>query len=435
MNHMNINIKKIVEQIHPFRRMINSRGMDKAFDIVKSYLPDLIVHEYFPGEAADDWEVPFGWELIRAHIKNAKGEIMASDFDSHLLVAAYSEPTHGKFDKEEIAKHLRCHPVRKDEFFMEHRNAYNYSLVDWGITLPQNLWDNLPNEEYEVLIEVEKDYGRSMKVGETFIEGKSKKIVCFTAHIDELCNDNLSSCAVLIELFRQLKNNQDFTPEYSYQLLLIPEVIGTYFYIKNNPETVKNTISMINLETVGRGESWLIKQSFKADNYIDKLMVVAAKNILKEYLLTNMFGGYGNDERVYEFPTINIPSVALQRFPFDEYHSSADTPDKLSDDHLSKALDFVAYLIEMIEKDFIPEYNLILPPWLTRHGLYFDSKDQPELFEIFMNQIQFNINGKNSIVDLCFKFNIPFEKVHNYLRQFVLKKFINPKPTYDIWKN
>jgi len=168
---------------------------------------------------------------------------------------------------------------------------------------------------------------------------------------------------------------------------------------------------MINLETVGRGENWLIKQSFKADKYIDRLMVVAAKHILKNYLVTNMFGGYGNDERVYEYPTINIPSVALQRFPFDEYHSSADTPDKLSDEHLTKALDFVAYLLEIIEKYFIPEYTLILPPWLTKHGLYFDSKDQPELFEKFTNQIQYNVNGKNSLADLCYKFDIPFETV------------------------
>ena len=66
---MNANIKKIVEQIHPYRRMINSKGMDKAFDVVKSHLQDLKVHEYFPKESADDWEVPFGWELINAHIK------------------------------------------------------------------------------------------------------------------------------------------------------------------------------------------------------------------------------------------------------------------------------------------------------------------------------------------------------------------------------
>ena len=433
---MNFNIKKIVEQIHPFRRMINSKGMDMAFDIVMSHLPDLKVHEYFPKETADDWEVPFGWELVKAYIKNANGEIIASDSDSHLLVAAYSEPVNGKFKKEEIAKHLRYHPIMKDAFFMEHRNAYNYSLVDWGITLPQNIWNNLTsNEEYEVLIEVEKNYERGMKVGEIFIKGKSEKILCFTAHIDELCTDNLSSCAVLIEFFKLLKNRPEFIPKYSYQLLLVPEVIGTFFYVRNNLEVVRNTVSMINLETVGKGENWLIKQSHKADKYIDRLMIIAANHILKEYQITDMFGGYGNEERVYEYPTINVPSVALQRYPFDEYHSSEDTPDKLSDDHLTKALDFVAFLVDIIEKDFIPEYKLLLPPWLTKHGLYFDSKDQPELFELFMNQVQYNVNGENSIVDLCFKYNIPFETLHSYIKQFVLKNFIIQKPTYDIWKD
>jgi aminopeptidase-like protein len=192
---------------------------------------------------------------------------------------------------------------------------------------------------------------------------------------------------------------------------------------------------MINLETVGRGENWLIKQSLKANKYIDRLMVIAARHILKEYEISGMFGGYGNEERVYEYPTISVPSVALQRFPFAEYHSSEDTPEKLSDEHLAKALDFVRYLVEIIEKDFIPEYTLILPPWLTRHGLYFDSKDQPELFEVFMNQVQYNIDGKNSIADLCYQYNITFETLHNYLSQFVLKNFIHPKPTYDIWKD
>jgi aminopeptidase-like protein len=318
---------------------------------------------------------------------------------------------------------------------MEHRNAYNYSLVDWGITLPQNLWDNLPEDNYEIIIEVEKDYNRSMKVGEYLIQGETDSIISFTAHIDELCNDNLSSCAVLIELFKNLSQDKNFKPKYTYQLLLIPEVIGTFYYVRNNMDIIAKTKSMINLETVGRGKYWLIKESFKANNYIDKLMLIAAKEVLHQYEITDMFGGYGNEERVYEYPTIEIPSVALQRFPFDEYHSSADTPDKLSDELLSKALDFVVFLIQLIEKDSIPEYKFILPPWLTKHGLYFDSKDQPELFDKFMNQVQFNVNGKYSIAELCYKFDIPFQTLFDFLEKFFVKGFINKKDTNDLWRN
>ena len=111
---MNNNIKQIINEISPLRRMINSQGMDNAFKIVQKYLPTLKIHEYQPGVKADDWEVPYGWELVRAYIKDASGKVIASDNDSHLFVAAYSEPVKGKFSKGEIEKHIRCHPIRKD---------------------------------------------------------------------------------------------------------------------------------------------------------------------------------------------------------------------------------------------------------------------------------------------------------------------------------
>ena len=432
---MKSEIKKIIEEIHPLRRMINSEGMDMAFSIVKKYLPDLKIHEYKVGEMADDWEVPYGWELLSAEIKKTNGELIASNLDSHLIVAAYSEPVNGIFTKEEISKHLRCHPTLDDAFFMEHRNAYNYNLVDWGITLPKSLWNHMNEDVYEVNISVRRDYNRSMKVGEFIINGKSDHIISFTAHIDELCNDNLSSCAVLIEYFSNLYNNKNFKPYYSYQLLLVPEIIGSFFYVKNNHDKILKTKSMINLETVGRGKDWLIKQSLKTNNYIDRLMEITSKHILKDYITSDIFDGYGNEERVFEYPTIGIPSVALQRYPFEEYHSSYDTPDLLLDINLHTAYDFVEYLVEIIEKDFIPEYSLLLPPWLTKHGLYFDSKDEPELFNLFMNQIQFNINGENSLIDLCCKYKIPFHSLHEYILKFVEKKFILKKHTDELWKN
>jgi aminopeptidase-like protein len=427
-------IKKIVEQIFPFQRMINSQGMDEAFRIVKSHLPSLKMHEYFPGEEANDWTVPPGWELLNAYMKDSRGKIIASSDESFLFVAAYSEPVKGKFKKAEIAKHLRSHPTLKEAYFMEHRNAYNYKLVDWGITLPQNIWDLLSDtEDYEIVIEVRKDFDRSMKVGECYVQGKTDKIICFTAHIDELCNDNLSSCAVLIEFFKQLIKDTHNPSEYTYQLLLVPEVIGTFFYLYNNQEKQKKTVSMINLETVGCGERWLIKQSFKTDNYLDRIMEVVGRQVFSDFDIDNMFGGYGNEERVFEYPTIRIPSAALQRYPFNEYHSSFDTPEIISNQLLNQAFEFVETVVKVIELDFIPEYNLLLPPWLTKHDLYFDSKDQMELFNVFMNQIQFNVDGKSSLVDLSFRFNVPFKTLYEYLIQFVNKGFITKKPTHEIW--
>ena len=34
--------------------------------------------------------------------------------------------------------------------------------------------------------------------------------------------------------------------------------------------------------------------------------------------------GYGNDELVFADPDFDIPMIALQHYPFDEYHTSKD---------------------------------------------------------------------------------------------------------------
>ena len=46
-----------------------------------------------------------------------------------------------------------------------------------------------------------------MQVGELFVKGKVK-IICISAHIDELCNDDLSGSVAAIELYERLKEKK-----------------------------------------------------------------------------------------------------------------------------------------------------------------------------------------------------------------------------------
>ena len=43
------------------------------------------------------------------------------------------------------------------------------------------------------------------------------------------------------------------------------------------------------------------------------------------------FEGYVNDEKVYAWPKIDVQGVAIQRYPFAEYHTSGDTVDLIED--------------------------------------------------------------------------------------------------------
>lgn len=410
-----------INAVHPLQRMINSEGMDEAFRLVKNELPEAIIHEYCAGLECGDWIVPKGWKVKEAWLKNKNGEEISNFKDQPLFVAAYSEPVHGFFGKAEISKHVRSHPTRPGVYFLEHRNAYNYKLVDWGITLPKNLWDSLPNEEYEVLIDV--DWGdSSMKVAEIIVPGESDEIISISAHIDELCNDNLSGCAVGIELIRfiqQLHNRR-----YTYQLLLLPETIGTFFYVYKNLEKVKKTIGMYNLETVGKGEGWVLKKALTNNSYLELALECGLKNTGFSYRKIDFFDGYGNDERVYEWPTLKIPGVALQRFPFHEYHSADDIPENIDQSCLYDALQISMQLIKVLEKDFIPEYTNIIPPWLSRHDLYYDSKDDSSKFHKFNNLLLFNIDGTKRISELAKISELTFDEVFAYLKKFEQKGFI-----------
>ncbi|MBW2003586.1 MAG: DUF4910 domain-containing protein [Deltaproteobacteria bacterium] len=418
----------LMREIYPFQRMINSPGLDKAFEAVSRVLPEITIHEYPSGMECEDWIVPNSWHVKEGYMHDSSGSIIASVEENYLFVAPYSEPIEGWFTKEEISNHLLTRPDRPEAFALEHRNAYDYKLKDWAITLPFNRWQQLPEGKYYIKIDIENKPG-TMKVGEYYLEGKEKGILCIAAHIDELCNDDLSGCIVAIELIKALEKKQD--RRFSYQLLLVPEMFGTLFYISNNREKIEKTMGMLFLETLGAGREWCLKKSLREEGWLEKALKNAMEDLHLPFKELNFFEGYSNDERVYGWPTINIPGISLQRFPFKEYHTSDDNPDLVNGDYLLEALDICLRFIQILECDYVPRYTNYLQPWLTRSGLYYDAQEDPENFEIFNNHILFNINGNNSILDLASRTGLSFFKVYDYLELFFEKKLIEKLPV--VW--
>lgn len=420
----------MLRELSPLPRMLNSPGLDQAFKIIKRELPGTTIHEYAAGMEFEDWIVPCSWSVIEGFMKNRAGDAIASIEKNLLFVAPYSEPVDGWFSKEEIRKHLTTRPDMPDSYTLEHRNAYNYQHVDWGITMPHNTWEDLPEDEYHVKIDIECGQG-SMKVAEYFLEGRRPETICINAHIDELCNDDLSGCVVAMELMRFIEELPD--RQYSYQMLLAPEMIGTLAFIHENPDRIANTIGMLNLETLGVGNEWRLKKALRNDTRIEKVLRAAMNTEKTLFNEIGFFDGYGNDERVYAWPTINIPGVGLQRGPFDEYHTSKDTPDIISPGHLIEALNISKSFVKILEEDCIVSYKNTLQPWLTRRSLYLDATYDPENFQKFNNRFLFNVNGKLSMLDLSEIAEIDFFVGKGYISKFIESGLAETK---DIpWKN
>ena len=290
-----------------------------------------------------------------------------------------------------------------------------------GITLPYNRWINLSQKKYYIKIVVDCKPG-SMKVAEYFLEGRRPETICICAHIDELCNDNLSGCVVAVELARYLERLQNL--QYSYQLLLVPEMFGTLFYVYSNLEKIKKTVGMLNLEALGTGFEWCLKKAHKQNTRIEKVLRSAMEREGISFKEVGFFEGYGNDERVYAWPSIGIPGVSLQRYPFEEYHTSDDTPSIINSQFLFEAFEIGKIFIQILEKDYVPQYTKKLQPWLTRNGLYFDCQKTPEDFQEFNNIVLFGVNGRSTIMELAKAAGLDFFHVYDYIEKFVQKGLV-----------
>lgn len=425
MNSSTKNMMDMLRMISPLQRMIASPGLDKTFEILKREIPGLKVHSYPTGMQCEDWEVPFAWEVEYGAMKDEKGRIIASTEESMLFVAAYSQPVNGWFTKKEIEKHLRTRPDMPESFALEHRYAYNYKLKDWGISLPCNRWKKLsPGKKYHIEIKVKTSKG-AMKVGEWILPGRKKDIVCFNAHIDELCNDDLSGCVLAVEIMRHISRLKG--RKYTYQMILSPEMIGTFFHVLNNMKTVSETIGMLNLEMTGAGKEWCLKKALTPDSMVEAALQESLLSRNIPFRKLSFFEGYGNDEKVYEWPSLRKPSVALQRYPFKEYHTSSDTVDIIKPGLMAEALEICTGFVDILEHDYVPAFKSIMPPWLTKHDLYFDRELDPENYIKYNSELLFNIDGSNSLLDLSELTGIRFQNIHDYLEKFVKKGFILKK--------
>ena len=122
-----------------------------------------------------------------------------------------------------------------------------------------------------------------------------------------------------------------------------------------------------------------------------------------------------NDEKIYSWPKLSIPSPAIQRFPFDEYHTSNDNPDHIKDEDLQTAIDITEHMINVLERNSVYRFVHNVPFWMTRFDLYSDDVYEPEDFVKRLHIVYEHVDGKNSILEIAEKMNVPFAYVYDYI--------------------
>lgn len=374
---------------------------------------------YHSGMEIATWTVPPEWNLKSASLQTLNGKIVFTNKNHPLFVAPYSKSFKGKITLSELKKHLCWHKKLHKAFFYEHRLAYDEKrrLKEWRLSLPFIEVKKLPNTKYLVDIKVETKPGK-MIVGELHLKGSSKKTICL---LSDYChpaqvNDSLSGLITMLLVFAELKKIKK--RKYNYKLFLFPETIGSIIFLAKNKKIVSDTNLAIFSEFVGWGKKWLITKTDQSDNDIANKIANSIQRKWKNLQIGDIFSGYGNDELIFAFA--GVPSMSLQMQDVKEYHSSEDEPSKIKKQNIEKAKSIILNIIYIMEKNEILYKKQNVPICMSKYGIYRDAVNEKNLFDK-NRRILFNINNKNTILDIAKNCKTTFENVEKF--SFELKKF------------
>jgi len=336
----------LVRELYPICRSITGDGLRQTLTRLAQEIP-LVQHEVPSGTRVLDWTVPLEWNVRDAYVKSPGGQRVI-DFRRHNLhLVNYSVPVRRTMTLAELRPHLHSLPHQPD--LIPYRTSYYKET--WGFCLPHRQLEQLPDAQYEVVVDSTLEQGH-LTYGECLIEGDTQEEVLVSCHAchPSMADDNLSGLAVATFLARHLAGTRR---RYSYRFVFVPGTIGAITWLSRNEERTANIRHGLVLTCVGDRASFTYKQSRRGDAAIDRAMAHVLQHADPAHRIVP-FSPYGYDERQYCSPGFNLPVGCIMRSrhgQFPEYHTSADTPDFVTPEALDGTFDMLLSVFDVLERD------------------------------------------------------------------------------------
>ena len=407
---------KLIDDLWFKRRDIVSDGFNESLDYIGKIIP-LKVHKIPSGTRCWTWTVPEKWTVKSAYIEDTEGNRLLDLKNHPLHVLSYSLPVDKVVSKEELFRHLHISEKRPKAIPFE----YKYYDRDWGFCVQAERLKDFSKDKYRVFIDAkfEKDV---LRLGESHIKGRNKDTIVIAAHLchPAMVNDDLSGVAVLAKLAKELHGRKN---NYSYKILFLPETIGSIAFLSQNMNIIPHIKYGIFLEMLGNDNSLALQFSHQGNTKIDKIARYAMSRRLKIFREGPFRSIVRNDEMVFNGPGVNIPMISISRSPYPEYHTSDDNPSIISEERLDEAGEVVSYILDVMERDYLPKRNFTGPIFLSGFGLWVDWKTNPELKRT-MEKIMLNLEGDLSIFDISEKVGLDFENTWGLINKLKEKRLV-----------
>jgi len=424
----------LIDELWFLKREIVSDDFDKALHRLAEEVP-MTIHEYPTGTPVWTWKVPEKWTCHEAYLETLEGSRLLDYADHPLHVVSYSLPFEGEVSRQELFEHLHTHPRLSEAIPF----IFKYYQRDWGLCASQELRHSLTEDSYRVVIRSSFEPGM-LKVGEVLIPGERQECFVLVAHLchPAMVNDDLTGVVVGLDVARALLEGPK--PQYTHRLLLLPETIGSVAYLSHHEELIPHMVGGLFLEMLGNDAPLALQSSFQPDSQTDKTLVAAFRGLRPEGYVGPYRSIIDNDERQFNSPGVRIPMLSLSRVehpespesrfvPYPEYHSSADTPEIVSQERLEAARDAVLEMLHAFERNAYVVNNFKGEVFASGHGIWIDYRVNPEghrrLFEIMER-----CDGERTVADIATELNVPFQAVWEIVAQLAEKELVwlSPAP-------
>ena len=426
----------LVDKLYPFAYSITGAGNDKA---ISAYLEELdfTIHEYDSGQSLNGWHIPHAWQVQQAKIF-CQDQLVYDAALSPLGVGILSPSFSGELSLTQLQKHLVSDPNQPDAIPYHWQNLYRPLERDWAICIPDKLRQSLTEANYRVELVTDSTPG-TMKVLDFYLPGESEQTIVLNGHNCHpfQANDDISGCAVAIRVMQALLKLK--RRKFSYRVIIAPELHGPMFWLNALSEAERHKIvGCVLFKSVGNSASLKLQHSYTGVDDIDKAAEFAMQSRYHEFEQGDFRAIYGNDETVFEAPPYNIPTISLTRWPFPEYHTDLDTPDRLDETALSDTVATTLALIEHLEYNRRYTVNFTGLVCLSAYGLYksvppvddsgVDYNSLSGRWNKLMNCLPREIEDNMSVFDLALKYQLPVTEVFNYLSQWQENGLLVEKP-------
>lgn len=384
----NASMMEMIDSLWRLPRDIVSDGYDAALEALATQLP-MTIHKYPTGTECWSWIIPEKWTCHEAYLETMDGRRLFSYAENPLHVVSYSLPFDGEVSRDELLKHLSVHPRLPDAIPF----IFKYYERDWGLCCSKSVRDSLTDSRYRVVIRTSFSYG-ALSVGEVVARGKQSESIVLCAHLchPAMVNDDLTGIVVGMKVMDELLKRKDL--RYTYRFLIVPETIGSLAYLSHNEDLIPSMKGGLFLEMLGRDHPHALQLSFDGSTEIDHCFTRAMNSVDPKSWTGPYRTIIGNDERQFNGPGVRVPMLSLSRvlrpsapeWPYREYHSSEDTPERVSVTALEESKNLVLKMIDAFEKNPVPVNRFKGEVFCSRFGVHIDAYENPEgnraLFDI-----------------------------------------------------